>query len=79
MAEREVVLGLTAEIISVHVSNNALQTDQLPRLIQQVFNTLSTVEQKSVAPPRPEPAVPVTRTVRPDHVICLDCRTLLGD
>ncbi len=27
MAEREVVLGFAAEIISAHVSNNTLQTD----------------------------------------------------
>ena len=40
MAEREVVLGLAAEIVSVHVSNNAVPVDQLPGLIQQVFNTL---------------------------------------
>ena len=59
MAEREVVLGLAAAIVSAHVSNNAVPTDQLPTLIQQVFNTLSTVEQASVTPPKPEPAVPI--------------------
>ena len=73
MADREVVLGLAAEIISAHVSNNAVQTDQLPGLIQQVFNTLSTIEQMSVAPPRPEPAVPVKKSVQSDRIICLDC------
>jgi predicted transcriptional regulator len=41
MAEREVVLVLAAEIISAHVSNNAMQTDQLPGLIRQVFNALT--------------------------------------
>jgi predicted transcriptional regulator len=73
MTDREVVLGLAAEIISAHVSNNAMQTDQLPGLIQQVFNTLSTIEKKSVAPLRPEPAVPVKKSVLSDRIICLDC------
>jgi hypothetical protein len=73
MAEREVMLGLATEIISAHVRNNAVQTNQLPGLIQQVFNALSMVEQKSAAPPRPEPAVPVRKSVRPNHIICLDC------
>jgi predicted transcriptional regulator len=73
MAEREVMLGLATEIISAHARNNAVQTDQLPGLIQHVFKALSTVEQKSVASPRPEPAVPVTKSVRPDHIICLNC------
>jgi predicted transcriptional regulator len=73
MADREVVLGFAAEIISAHVSNNAVHTDQLPKLIQQVFNSLSAIELKSVAPPRPEPVVPVKKSVRPDRIICLDC------
>ena len=57
MAEREELLRLAATIVSAHSSNNPLPADQLPVLIQQVFNTLATVEQKAVAPPRPEPAV----------------------
>ena len=69
----EVVLGLAAEIISAHVSNNAVQTDQLPKLIQQVFNSLSAIELKSVATSRPEPAVPIKKSVQPDRIICLDC------
>ena len=73
MAEREVVLGLATEIISAHVRNDAVQTDELPGLIQQVFNTLSTVQQQSVPPPRPEPAVPVKKSVQSDRIICLDC------
>jgi predicted transcriptional regulator len=73
MAEREVVLGLAAEIVSAHVSNNAVPTDQLPGLIQQVFNTLASVEQASVTPPKPEPAVPIKQSMRAGHLTCLDC------
>ena len=73
MVEKEVVLGLAAEIVSAHVRNNAVPTDQLPTLIQQVFNALVTAEQKSVAPPRPEPAVPINRSMRADYLVCLDC------
>src|SRR6478736_2834919 len=73
MAEREVMLELAAEIISAHVSNNVVQTDQLPKLIQQVFNSLSDIELKSAAPSRPEPAVAVKKSVRSDRIICLDC------
>ena len=58
MAEREGVLGLAAEIASAHVRNNAVPTDQLPALIQQVFNALATVELASVTPPGPEPPFP---------------------
>jgi predicted transcriptional regulator len=73
MAERPELLGLATEIVSAHIANNAVRTDQLPGLIQQVFNALATVEQAIAAPPKPEPAVPVKRSVLADHIVCLDC------
>jgi predicted transcriptional regulator len=73
MAERELLLGLAAEIVSAHVSNNAVQMDQLPALIQQVFNTLASAEQKSLAPSKPEPAIPIKQSMRADYLTCLDC------
>jgi predicted transcriptional regulator len=73
MADHERLLELAAEIVSAYANNNAVPTDQLPALIQQVFNTLATVEQKTFEPPRPEPAVPVKQSVKPAHIVCLDC------
>ncbi len=73
MAERDKMLGLAAQIVSAHVSNNALAADQLPTLIQHVFHTLATVEQATAALPKPEPAVSVKKSVIADHIVCLDC------
>jgi predicted transcriptional regulator len=73
MAEREELLQLAVDIVSAHVSNNSLPTDQLPGLIQQVFRTLATAQQKTAAPPKLEPAVSVRTSVRQDHLVCLDC------
>jgi predicted transcriptional regulator len=73
MAGRNDMLELAAQIVSARISNNAVAPDQLPPLIQQVFNTLATVEQAAAAPPKPEPAVPVQKSVLKDHIICLDC------
>jgi predicted transcriptional regulator len=73
MAERPQLLAMAAEIISAHVSRNAVAVDQLPGLIQQVSNALATAEQAAIAPPKAEPAVPVKRSVLADHVVCLDC------
>ncbi|MGP0001840.1 MAG: MucR family transcriptional regulator [Acetobacteraceae bacterium] len=42
-------------------------------MIRQVLNALTTVEQTTAAPTKPEPAVPVRRSVFPDHIVCLDC------
>jgi predicted transcriptional regulator len=73
MAERPELLGLATEIVSAHIRNNAIEADQLPGLIQQVFNALSTVEQATAARPKAEPAVDVRRSVVADHIVCLDC------
>ena len=73
MAERPELLGLATEIVSAHVSNNAVAADQLPGLIQKVFNALATVEQVTATPPKAEPAVPVRKSVLADHIVCLDC------
>ncbi|MGP0000849.1 MAG: MucR family transcriptional regulator [Acetobacteraceae bacterium] len=73
MAERPELLGLATEIVSAHVSNNAIAADQLPGLIQKVFDALATVEQVIAAPPKAEPAVPVRRSVSANHIVCLDC------
>ena len=73
MVERPELLGLATEIVSAHVSNNAIAADQLPGLIQQVFNALATVEQATTAPPKAQPAVEVRRSVVADYIVCLDC------
>jgi predicted transcriptional regulator len=73
MADRDRLLTLAAEIVAAHASNNAVAPDQLPSLIQQVFNTLATVEQKSAELPKPDPAVPIKQSVRPAHIVCLEC------
>ena len=73
MAERPELLGLASEIVSAHVRNNAVAAEQLPGLIQQVFNALATVEQVIATPPKAEPAVSVKKSVLPKHIVCLDC------
>jgi predicted transcriptional regulator len=73
MAERPELLGLATDIVSAHVSRNAVGVDQLPGLIEQVFNALATAEQAATAPLKAEPAVAVKRSVFADHIVCLDC------
>ena len=73
MTEREELLQLAADIVSAHASNNPLSADQLPGLIQQVFSALATVQGKAAVLPAPEPAVSIKASMRPDHLVCLDC------
>jgi predicted transcriptional regulator len=71
-AKPQDVLSLTAEIVAAHVSNNTVQLADLPALIQQVFQTLSAIGTGEEQAPRPEPAVPVKKSVMPDYIVCLE-------
>jgi predicted transcriptional regulator len=66
------VLGLTAQIVSAHVSNNSISPDALTTLIQDVYRTLSGVGKEPTQPDKPQPAVPIKKSVFPDHIICLE-------
>lgn len=67
------LLGLTAEIVSAHVSNNPVSVVDLPNLIQEVYRTLSNVGQPTPATPeRPQPAVPIKKSITPEYLICLE-------
>lgn len=70
---REDLLGLTADIVSAYVSNNTLPATDIPAIIEQVFKTLSNVNGESVTvADRPQPAVPIKRSITPDFLICLE-------
>lgn len=66
------VLGLTAQIVSAHVSNNSVTTEALPALIQDVYRTLQNIGREPAQPDKPQPAVPVKKSVFPDHIVCLE-------
>jgi len=66
------VLGLTAQIVSAHVSNNVVSPDALPSLIQEVYKTLSGVGKEPAQPDRPQPAVPVKKSVSAEYLVCLE-------
>ena len=66
------VLGLTAQIVSAHVSNNVTGAEALPGLIQEVYRTLAGVGKEQVVPDKQQPAVPVKKSVFPDYIVCLE-------
>src|SRR5262249_30214492 len=53
-------------------SNNSVAPDALPSLIQDVYKTLAGIGKEPAAPERPEPAVPVKKSIFADHIVCLE-------
>lgn len=68
----EDVLGLTAQIVSAHVTKNPVPVEELPALIREVYKTLSTVGEVAAPVGAPKPSVPVTKSVFPDYIVCLE-------
>ena len=67
------LLSLTSEIVAAHVSNNMVAVSDLPQLIQQVYRSLSGIgTEVTPQPERPVPAVPIKKSVTPEHIICLE-------
>lgn len=68
------VLGLTAQIVAAHVSNNPVPLTELSGLIENVHRTLAGLGrvQEAPAPTRPEPAVAVKKSVTPEYLVCLE-------
>jgi predicted transcriptional regulator len=67
------LLALTTEIVAAHVSNNSVAVGDLPALINQVYQSLVSIGQGTVAPAeRPQPAVSVKRSIHADYIICLE-------
>jgi predicted transcriptional regulator len=67
------LLALTTEIVAAHVSNNSVSVGDLPQLINQVYNSLANIGNVPAAPAeRPQPAVPIKKSVHPDFIVCLE-------
>ncbi|OWJ64635.1 MucR family transcriptional regulator [Inquilinus limosus] len=67
------IRALTAKIVSAHVGNNSVAISDLPSLIVQVHGALSGLD-KPVSPvvERPQPAVPIKKSVTPEWIVCLE-------
>ena len=68
------VLGMTTDIVTSFVSNNAVDTASLPKLIKTVNQTILELAQsgKQSQQNRPNPAVPISKSITDAHIICLE-------
>ncbi len=70
----EMLITLTSDIVSAHVSNNSVNVADVPGLISTVHEALAQIGHGGEAEEeRPEPAVTVRASVKKDHIVCLDC------
>ncbi|GAA5052376.1 MucR family transcriptional regulator [Erythrobacter westpacificensis] len=68
----EMLITLTADIVTAHVANNNVDGETLPGLIESVYGALSGLGTEETVEERPEPAVTVRASVKSDHLVCLE-------
>ena len=73
---RNDLLRLSADIIGSYVGRNALPMAGLQSLIGEVYGALSRLEDPVAGPAaaaaRPRPAVPISRSIQRDYLVCLE-------
>ena len=69
----ETLITLTSDIVAAHVSNNDVAVDQVPTLITTIYSALKSLGGEAApAEERPEPAVSIRSSVKPDYIVCLE-------
>jgi predicted transcriptional regulator len=73
--DRTRIVELTTEMVAAYVSNHKIGVSDLATVINVIATVLVSLgtEPKPPVLERPEPAVSVRRSVRPDHLVCLIC------
>lgn len=70
------LLSLTTEIVAAHLANNSVPAIEIPSLIERVYKSLSGLgtdaPSSSNNSDRPQPAVPIRKSVMPDYIVCLE-------
>jgi len=68
------LIDLTADIVSAYVSNNTVSSGDLAGLIADIHAALQKTSGGAVEPAAEplKPAVPVKKSVTPEHIVCLE-------
>ena len=67
-------IEMTADVVAAYLTNNPVAASELPGIIQAVHQALTVAAAGPAAAvaPAPEPAVPVKKSITPDHLVCLE-------
>ncbi|MBX9786043.1 MAG: MucR family transcriptional regulator [Alphaproteobacteria bacterium] len=68
------VIELVVDVVASYVSNNEIDVQELPALIQQVHRSLCNLgsARSYLLQDRSEPIVPIEDSVHPDYIVCLE-------
>ncbi|GJL96678.1 MAG: transcriptional regulator [Hyphobacterium sp.] len=71
--DQEEILRMTTDIVASFLTHNSVPADSIPDLIRSIHGTMGEISGSSAkAEPKSKPAVPVSRSVTDDYIICLE-------
>ena len=72
--DRSEILRMTAQIVAAYVGKNPVAADEVPDVIDTVYNSLRGLDrsgaEQGIEPPKP--AVSIRQSVTPDYIVCLE-------
>lgn len=70
--EKMELLALTTDIVTSHLSRNAVEAGEISSLIREVYSTLASVGNSEPVNDRPQPAISIRKSIQPDFIVCLE-------
>jgi predicted transcriptional regulator len=66
------LVSISADIVSAYVSNNNVQPGDIAPLLSGVHAALANIGRPPAEAIKPEPPVPINKTIKGDHIISLE-------
>src|SRR5690349_895597 len=66
------LLPLVTDVVAAQISNNKTPSSEVAPLIRAVYQALDDLRTKGTPAERPEPAMPIKKSVTPDYIVCLE-------
>ena len=70
--DKDTLLTLTTQIVSSHLSNAGLPTNEVPQFIETIHAKLKELSNDGDFKTRQKPALPVEDSITPDYIFCLE-------
>lgn len=66
------LVDLTVKIVSAHLSNNRVSSEDIASITVGVYKSLAAAGREAAPVDQPVPAVPIRSSVTPDFIVCLE-------
>jgi len=69
---RDEIMRMAADIVASYVTKNKLDVGQIPDIINNVYNTLVSLNGAAYSKDALTPPVPIRKSITPDFIVCLE-------